>query len=145
MPPGVRHCATAYREHRGATRDTDILGRSAMHFIDVIARKRDGHALSPDMIEAFVQGVCNGSIPDYQTAALLMAIVLRGMSDDETQALTGAMLRSGESLDWSGLPGVKVGKHSTGGVGDKVSIALAPLVAACGVVVPKMSGRSLGH
>ena len=80
-----------------------------MHFIDVIARKRDGHALSPDMIEVFVQGVSNGSIPDYQTAALLMAIVLRVMNDDETQALTGAMLRSGERLDLSGLPGVKVG------------------------------------
>ncbi len=113
--------------------------------VDVIARKRDGHALSRDEIDLFVGGVTTGACPDYQASALLMAIVLRGMTADETGWLTEAMLRSGERLDLSDVPGAKVGKHSTGGVGDKVTIALAPLAAACGVVVPKMSGRGLGH
>ena len=116
-----------------------------MQFVDVIARKRDGHALSREAIDEFVTGVVGGSIPDYQASALLMAIVLRGMSDDETAWLTDAMLRSGDRVDLSDLPGTKVGKHSTGGVGDKVSIVLAPVAAACGVTVPKMSGRGLGH
>ncbi len=116
-----------------------------MRFVDVIARKRDGHALSRTDIDLFVRGVTEGTIPDYQTSAFLMAVVLRGMTDQETAWLTDAMVRSGERVDLSDLPGVKVGKHSTGGVGDKVSIALAPIVAACGVVVPKMSGRGLGH
>ena len=101
-----------------------------MQFVDVIARKRDGKALSRDAIDQFVEGVVGGKIPDYQASALLMAIVLRGMTDDETAWLTD---------------GIKVGKHSTGGVGDKVSIVLAPVAAACGVTVPKMSGRGLGH
>jgi len=116
-----------------------------MQFVDVIARKRDGKALSREAIDAFVEGVVKGSVPDYQASALLMAIVLRGMTDDETAWLTDAMVRSGERVDLSDLPGVKVGKHSTGGVGDKVSIVLAPVAAACGVTVPKMSGRGLGH
>ena len=116
-----------------------------MRFVDVIARKRDGHALSQADIDLFVRGVTEGMVPDYQTSALLMAIVLRGMTDQETAWLTDAMVRSGERVDLSAIPGPKVGKHSTGGVGDKVSIALAPIVAACGVVVPKMSGRGLGH
>jgi pyrimidine-nucleoside phosphorylase len=116
-----------------------------MNFVDVIARKRDGNALSRDDIEGFVSGVTRAAIPDYQAAALLMAIVLRGMSEQETSWLTDAMLRSGERVDLSDLAGAKVGKHSTGGVGDKVSIVLAPIAAACGVIVPKMSGRGLGH
>jgi pyrimidine-nucleoside phosphorylase len=116
-----------------------------MPFVDVIARKRDGRALSLEDIETFVHGVTHGAIPDYQAAALLMAIVLKGMTDEETAALAGAMVRSGERVDLSDVPGIKVGKHSTGGVGDKVSIVLAPVAAACGVIVPKMSGRGLGH
>jgi pyrimidine-nucleoside phosphorylase len=116
-----------------------------MPFVDVIARKRDGQELSRDEIERFVVGATDGTVPDYQTSALLMAVVLRGMTDQETTWLTDARVRSGSRVDLSDLPGVKVGKHSTGGVGDKVSIALAPLAAACGVLVPKMSGRGLGH
>ncbi len=116
-----------------------------MGFIDVIAKKRDGLALSRDDIDAFVRGVTAADIPDYQASALLMAIVLRGMSDEETAWLTDAMTRSGARVDLSAIPGIKVGKHSTGGVGDKLSIILAPIVAACGVVLPKMSGRGLGH
>ncbi len=115
-----------------------------MRFADVIARKRDGHGLSRDEIDLFIEGL-GGAVPDYQASALLMAIVIRGMTDEETAWLTDAMVRSGERLDLSDIPGVKVGKHSTGGVGDKVSIALAPVAAACGVTVPKMSGRGLGH
>jgi len=116
-----------------------------MRFVDAIARKRDGDALSRGEIDAFVGGVTDGSIPDYQASALLMAIVLRGMTDEETGWLTDAMVRSGDRVDLSDIPGVKVGKHSTGGVGDKISVILAPVAAACGVIVPKMSGRGLGH
>jgi pyrimidine-nucleoside phosphorylase len=116
-----------------------------MRIVDVIAAKRDGHALAREAIDAFVRGVTDGTVPDYQASALLMAIVLRGMTDQETAWLTDAMVRSGERVDLSDIPGTKVGKHSTGGVGDKVSIVLAQVAAACGVVVPKMSGRGLGH
>ena len=112
-----------------------------MRAVDVIARKRDGHALSRDEIQAFVRAVTDGVWPEYQVSALLMAIVLRGMTAEETADLTEAMVHSGVKVDLSDLPGLKIDKHSTGGVGDKTSLILAPLAAACGVVVPMMSGR----
>jgi pyrimidine-nucleoside phosphorylase len=111
----------------------------------VIARKRDGHELNRDEIDAFVRGATNGSWADYQLSALLMAIFIRGMTPAETGFLTEAMLHSGIVADLSGIPGPKADKHSTGGVGDKVSLHLAPMVAACGVAVPMISGRGLGH
>jgi len=116
-----------------------------MRVVDVIAKKRDGDALSREEIELFVNGVTCGTLPDYQASALLMAIVLRGMTIEEISWLTDSIVNSGTRVDLSDIPGVKVGKHSTGGVGDKVSIVLCPLAAACGIVMPKMSGRGLGH
>jgi pyrimidine-nucleoside phosphorylase len=117
----------------------------AFRAIDVIRKKRDGVELSREEIERFVNSYTKGDIPDYQVSAWLMAVVLRGMSRPETAALTDAMLRSGEVLDLSSLPQRKVDKHSTGGVGDKTSLVLAPLVAAAGITVPMISGRGLGH
>lgn len=111
----------------------------------IIARKRDGHALTREEIQAFVRGATDGSWADYQLSALLMAIVLRGMSPEETAAYTEAMMRSGVIADLSNVKAPKADKHSTGGVGDKVSLHLAPMVAACGVAVPMISGRGLGH
>ncbi len=111
----------------------------------VIARKRDGHALTPDEIAAFVRGATDSSWADYQLSAMLMAVFLRGMDTAETAALTGAMMRSGFVADLSNVKLPKADKHSTGGVGDKISLHLAPMAAACGVAVPMISGRGLGH
>ena len=116
-----------------------------MRAVDIIINKRDSRALSRDEIRFFVDGVTAGTLPDYQASSLLMAILLRGMTADETAWLTDAMVHSGVRLDLRDIPGVKVDKHSTGGVGDKTSLILAPLAAACGVPVPMMSGRGLGH
>jgi pyrimidine-nucleoside phosphorylase len=113
--------------------------------IDVIRKKRDGIELSQPEIESLVAAYTNGDVPDYQVSAWLMAVVLRGMTRGETAALTDAMLRSGEVLDLSSLPARKVDKHSTGGVGDKTSLVLAPVAAAAGLAVPMISGRGLGH
>jgi pyrimidine-nucleoside phosphorylase len=116
-----------------------------MRTLDVIRHKRDGRRLTTAEIEHVITGVTQGTVPDYQTAALLMAIVLRGMTPDETAELTDAMVRSGVRMQFTDVPGVPVDKHSTGGVGDKTSLILAPLAVACGAVVPMMSGRGLGH
>jgi pyrimidine-nucleoside phosphorylase len=116
-----------------------------MRVVDIIVRKRDGQTLTRDEMDFVVSGIIGGDIPDYQLSALLMAIFLKGLSDDETAWLTEAMARSGGRVDLSFLPGAKVGKHSTGGVGDKTSLVVVPLVAACGVTVLKSSGRGLGH
>jgi pyrimidine-nucleoside phosphorylase len=111
----------------------------------LIRAKRDGDRLADADIRAFLRGATDGSIPDYQVAAMLMAIFFRGLDDAELATWTDAMLRSGDVLDLSAVPRAKVDKHSTGGVGDKISIPLAPAVAACGVAVPMVSGRGLGH
>jgi len=116
-----------------------------MRAVDIILRKREGLELSRDEIAFFVAGYTRGEIPDYQASALAMAVFYKGMTPPETVALTESMMRSGEVLDLSDIPGAKVDKHSTGGVGDKTSLVLAPLAAACGVYVPMISGRGLGH
>lgn len=116
-----------------------------MRTVDLIHRKRDGEELSPEEISALIESYCRSEIPDYQMSAFLMAVYYSGMSDREVSALTDSMVRSGESLDFSGIPGLKVDKHSTGGVGDKTSLICAPIAAAAGCVVPMISGRALGH
>src|SRR5450432_466950 len=116
-----------------------------MRTVDLIQRKRDGEELAPDEIEFLVNGYTTGDIPDYQMSSFLMAVYFKGMTDREVSRLTECMLHSGDTVDLSHIPGVKVDKHSTGGVGDKTSFIVAPLAAAAGVVVPMMSGRALGH
>src|SRR5918992_5791891 len=112
---------------------------------DIIRKKRDGGELSREEVTSFVRGVVDGSWADYQASALLMAVYLTGMTTGEMEALTQAMLGSGEVLDFSDIERPKADKHSTGGVGDKTSLIIAPLAAACGVAVPMISGRGLGH
>ncbi len=116
-----------------------------MNAVDLIERKRDGGHLTDEEIAWLIGGYTEGSVPDYQMAAMTMAVFIRGLDPDELAAWTAAMLHSGEVLDLSDVAMPKVDKHSTGGVGDKVSVPLAPIVAACGVAVPMMSGRGLGH
>lgn len=116
-----------------------------MRTVDLIHRKRDGEELSPEEIASLIDGYSRNEIPDYQMSAFLMAVFFSGMSDREVSALTECMIRSGELVDLSSIPGIKVDKHSTGGVGDKTSLIAAPLAASAGVVVPMISGRGLGH
>ena len=116
-----------------------------MRMFDIIKKKRDGGELSTEEIQFFIDGVTNGSIPDYQISALCMAIYFKGMNVRETCDLTFAVRDSGEKLNFTEIDGIRVDKHSTGGVGDKTSLVVAPIVASFGVKVAKMSGRGLGH
>ena len=116
-----------------------------MHILEIISKKKEGLALSKEEINYFIEGYTKGEIPDYQASALLMAIYFKGMDEEETNNLTMAMVESGDQIDLSSIKGIKVDKHSTGGVGDKVSLIVIPLVASLGIPVAKMSGRGLGH
>ena len=116
-----------------------------MNIVELIKNKRDGKFFTPDEISFLIKQFTKGAIPDYQFSALLMAILLKGMNDSETAALTNSMLNSGKVINLSSLKGKKVDKHSTGGVGDKTSLIIAPIVASCGIYIPMISGRGLGH
>ena len=115
-----------------------------MRTVDLIHRKRDGEELSPEELQFLVDGYTRGEIPEYQISAFLMAVFFSGMTDREVSAITESMVGSGSTVDLSSIPGVKVDKHSTGGVGDKTSLIASPIAAAAGVVVPMISGRALG-
>lgn len=119
--------------------------KTSYNTVTLIRKKRDGESLEPDEIEYLIQSYTDDAIPDYQLSAFLMACFLNGLAPDEASALTRSMLNSGIVVDLSDIPGIKVDKHSTGGVGDKLSLILAPIVASCGVPVPMISGRGLGH
>ena len=116
-----------------------------MRTVDLITRKRDGEELSAEELAYLVEGYTRGEIPDYQMSAFLMATFYSGMSEKEVGVMTELLLNSGERVDFSDIPGLKVDKHSTGGVGDKTSLIAAPIAAAAGVTVPMISGRALGH
>src|SRR5207244_3511825 len=112
---------------------------------EIIATKRDGKALADEQIAGFIDGVCDGSWADYQIAAMMMAMFIRGLNRREQYSITASMLHSGTIMDFSDIDAPKADKHSTGGVGDKTSLIIAPLAAACGIAVPMISGRGLGH